>query len=251
MKLKAHALEIDRATGTLRLGIHGIVRSASERIRKRLRDAGAPFLANDNIAAFLEPGDLDALQAEVEEKVAAVLDSLVIDTENDHNSRETARRVAKMYLREVFAGRYEPVPPVTDFPNAKALDEIYTVGPITVRSACSHHMCPIEGDVWCGVVPSDRVIGLSKFARLANWIMARPQIQEEAVVQLADEIERRIKPRALAVVVKARHTCMSWRGVRERDTSMTTSVMRGLFRADAAARAEVMKLIEGQRYTCA
>ncbi len=222
----------------------------SERIRARLRAAGASFLANDNIAAFIEGGELEALQAEVEARVSDVLDALVIDTQNDHNTRETAKRVAKMYVREVFAGRYLPAPRVTDFPNAKKLDEVYTVGPIRVRSACSHHMCPIDGEAWCGVIPGDRVIGLSKFARLAEWVMARPQIQEESVVQLADEIEQRIRPLGLAVVIRATHTCMTWRGVRDDSTTMTTSVMRGVFRHDAAARAEFMKLIDGQRFAC-
>lgn len=225
--------------------------SVSEAIRARIRAAGAPFNGNDNIAAFIQPGELDALQAEVERKVADVLDALVIDQDNDHNTRDTARRVAKLYVREVFAGRYQTAPKVTDFPNAKALDEIYTVGPITIRSACSHHLCPVMGHVWFGVIPGERVIGLSKFARLADWIMSRPQIQEEAVVQLADELEARIAPQGLAVVMKAEHTCMSWRGVRDHETSMTTSVMRGLFRDRPEARAELMKLIEGQRFSCA
>jgi GTP cyclohydrolase I len=222
----------------------------SERIRLRIKRAGAPFLANDNISEFIAPGELDELQREIEKGLSSVLSSLVIDTENDHNTQETAKRVAKMYLREVFGGRYVKRPDVTDFPNAKNLDQLYTVGPITVRSACSHHMCPIQGHAWVGVIPSERVIGLSKFTRLAEWVMARPQIQEEAVVQLADLIESLIKPRGLAVVVKATHSCMTWRGVKDTGTTMTTSVMRGLLRNEPAARAEFMALIEGQRYTC-
>lgn len=222
----------------------------STKIKRRLERAGAAYLGNDSIADFIAPGELDLLQKEVEGKVADLLSSLVIDTANDHNSRETAKRVAKMYVREVYAGRYVARPDVTDFPNAKELDQLYTVGPITIRSACSHHMCPIQGQAWVGVIPSERVIGLSKFNRLADWIMARPQIQEEAVIQLADLIEDLIKPRGLAVIVKATHTCMTWRGVREHDSTMVTSVMRGLLRDEPAARAEFMALIEGQRYTC-
>lgn len=220
----------------------------SKRLRERLQAAGAPFLANDNISAFLEPGDLEALEAEVATKVRDLLDALVIDVENDHNTRDTARRMAKLYLREVFAGRYQAAPPVTDFPNAKELDEIYTVGPITVRSACSHHMCPIQGQAWCAVIPGSRVIGLSKFTRLANWVMARPQIQEEAVVQIADTLEELIKPRALAVIIRAEHSCMSWRGVRDNGTVMVTSVMRGLFRESGASRSELMALLKGQGF---
>lgn len=219
----------------------------SDRVRNRLRAEGHSFFANDSIAEHLLPGELDALQAEVEARVEDLLRAMVIDTDNDHNTHDTARRVAKMYLREVFAGRYASRPPVTDFPNVKHLDEIYLVGPITVRSACSHHMAPIMGQAWVGVIPGDRVIGLSKFNRIAEWVMARPQIQEEAVVQLADELEGLMAPRALGVIVKARHFCGCWRGVKD-DTLMTTSVMRGLFRENAQARAELLKLVDGSKF---
>ena len=176
-----------------------------------------------------------------------LLDALVIDVENDHNTIDTAKRVAKMYVQEVFKGRYLPQPKITDFPNVKDLDQIYTIGPITVRSACSHHLVPIIGHAWIGVIPSDRVIGISKFNRLTDWVMSRPQIQEESTVQLADEIETLIKPKALAVVVKAKHLCMSWRGVKD-NSSMSTSVMRGLFKDDNGARNEFLNIIKGQEY---
>ena len=136
------------------------------------------------------------------------------------------------------------MPKITDFPNAKQLNQIYTLGPITIRSACSHHMVPITGRAWIGILPSDRVIGISKFVRLTEWVMARPQIQEEATVQLADIIESMIKPQGLAVVVEATHNCMTWRGVRENDTKMTTSVMRGVFLDSSDARAEFFRLIK-------
>lgn len=215
-------------------------------IAERIRSAGGSFFANDNIAHHLEPGELEALERELVDTMGSVLRGLVIDTENDHNTQETAKRIAKMYVREVFRGRYQPMPSVTDFPNAKHLDEVYTIGPITVRSGCSHHMVPIMGKAWVGVLPSERVIGISKFIRLVEWIMARPQIQEEATVQVADLIERLINPKGLAIVVRAQHQCMTWRGVRETDTSMTTSVMRGVFLTNPAARSEFLKLIEGQ-----
>lgn len=224
----------------------GRVQDVSQQVRERLRAAGAPFKANDNISAFLCEGDLPAMQLEAERAVQALLAALVIDTEHDHNTAETARRVAKMYLQEVFAGRYLPPPRITDFPNVSGLDELYTVGPVAVRSACSHHMVPILGHAWVGVVPGERVIGLSKFSRLAEWIMARPQIQEEAVMQLADELETAMAPRGLAVVVKAQHLCCGWRGVRDNGQQMTTSVMRGAFREDGNARREFLSLIAGQ-----
>lgn len=222
--------------------------SPSDKIKQKLVAANARFFANDNIADFITPKEMAKLQKEVEKQVEELLRSLVIDTENDHNTQGTAKRVAKMFLHEVYKGRYHQPPVITDFPNAKNLDELYTVGPVAIRSACSHHLVPITGHAWIGVIPSDRVIGLSKFNRLTDWIMARPQIQEEATVQLADAIEELIKPKALAVVVKATHLCMTWRGVRETETSMTTSIMRGAFRDNDAARQEFFSIIKGQGF---
>ena len=218
----------------------------SERIRVRLQQAGHRFHANDNIAAFLEPGELDALIDEVEGKMKGVLESLVIDTSSDHNTQETARRVAKMYIGEVFRGRYQPAPPVTEFPNAERLNELMIVGPITVRSACSHHLCPIVGKLWVGVMPNEHsnLIGLSTYARLADWIMSRPQIQEEAITQMADLLMRKVSPDGLAVVMEADHFCMHWRGVKDGDTRMINSVMRGVFLKDAALRREFFSLIK-------
>ncbi len=217
----------------------------SIKIRQRLLAARKRFHANDNIADFIEPGELDQLLDEVEEKMKGVLSSLVIDTENDHNTDQTARRVAKMYLKEVFNGRYVSSPDITEFPNAGHLNELMIVGPITVRSACSHHFCPIIGQVWIGVLPNEHtnVVGLSKYARLAEWVMGRPQIQEEAVVQLADLIQQRTQPDGLAVVMEASHFCMSWRGVKDMDSKMINSVMRGSFLKDPNLRREFLSLI--------
>jgi len=219
---------------------------ASERIRARIEEAGLRFNANDNIADFLEEGDLDELRAEVEARMQSVLDALVIDTAHDHNSRETARRVAKMYVDEVFRGRYEAPPKVTSFPNVSELNELMIIGPLTVRSACSHHLCPIMGRLWIGVLPDadSDLIGLSKYARIADWVMSRPQIQEEAVVMLADELEQRIRPDGLAVVMEADHFCMHWRGVKDDQAAMTNSVMRGAFLRDATLRREFLSLMK-------
>lgn len=217
--------------------------STSDRIRERLLAAGAPFLANDNIADAINPHELPELEAEVADRVEDLLRALVIDVDNDHNTRGTAERVARMYLREVFRGRYQRPPAITDFPNAKQLDQVYSVGPITVRSACSHHLVPILGQCWIGVKPSERVIGLSKFNRLAEWVFSRPHIQEEAVMILADEIERLVNPKGLVVIVKAQHYCMKWRGVREPETNMVTSVVRGEFRDKPHMKAEFLQLI--------
>lgn len=217
----------------------------SVRIRERLLAARKRFHANDNIADFIEPGEIEALLDEVEQQMQGVLDSLVIDTQSDHNTGDTARRVAKMYLNEVFRGRYAKVPTITEFPNAEHLNELMIVGPITVRSACSHHFCPVIGKVWIGVMPNEHtnVIGLSKYARLAEWVMGRPQIQEEAVVQLADLIMDKTQPDGLAIVMEATHYCMAWRGVKDMDSKMINSVMRGVFLKDAALRREFLALI--------
>ncbi|MBG9388140.1 GTP cyclohydrolase I [Caenimonas aquaedulcis] len=220
----------------------------SVKIRERIQAARKRFHSNDNIAAFIEPGELEQLLDEVEAKMQGVLDSMVIDTRSDHNTSDTARRVAKMYLQEVFKGRYVKQPAITEFPNAEHLNELMIVGPITVRSACSHHFCPVIGKVWIGVMPNEHtnVIGLSKYARLAEWVMGRPQIQEEAVVQLADLIMEKTQPDGLAIVMEASHFCMAWRGVKDMDAKMINSVMRGAFLKDSALRREFLALIPGK-----
>ncbi len=217
----------------------------SVKIRERVTAAKKRFYANDNISDFIEPGELEKLLDEVEGKMKSVLASMVIDTEHDHNTGETARRVAKMYLTEVFRGRYVKPPTITEFPNVGHLNELMIVGPITVRSACSHHFCPVIGQVWIGVMPNEHtnVIGLSKYARLAEWVMGRPQIQEEAVLQLADLIQEKTQPDGLAIVMEASHFCMSWRGVKDMDSKMINSVMRGVFLKDPNLRREFLALI--------
>ncbi|MBU6501547.1 MAG: GTP cyclohydrolase I [Burkholderiaceae bacterium] len=217
----------------------------SVKIRERLVAARRRFHSNDNIADFIKPGELDQLLDEVEGKLKGVLESMVIDTDGDHNTHNTARRVAKMYLREVFNGRYVQAPSITEFPNVEHLNELMIVGPITVRSACSHHFCPVIGKIWIGVMPNEHtnVIGLSKYARLAEWIMGRPQIQEEAVVQLADLIQSTTQPDGLAIVMQASHYCMAWRGVKDLDSKMINSVMRGAFLKDPNLRREFLSLI--------
>ncbi len=219
--------------------------AVSETIRNRLRSAKKRFHANDNISSFIEPGEMEQLLEEVTAKVETVLRSLVIDIENDHNTRDSARRVAKMYLMEVFHGRYSPAPPVTEFPNVSSLNELMIVGPITVRSACSHHLCPIMGRLWMGIMPNQHsnLIGLSKYARLAEWIMTRPQIQEEAIIQLAELVMEIVRPDGLAIVLQADHFCMQWRGVKDMGSKMINSVMRGSFLKDAALRRELLSLI--------
>jgi len=217
----------------------------ADRIRERIIAARRRFHANDSIADFIEPGELDALQGEVQAKLQEVLDTLVIDTTGDHNTQDTARRVAKMFIREVFSGRYTPMPSVTEFPNISRLNELMIVGPVMVRSACSHHLCPIIGKLWVGVMPNEdsALIGLSKYARLVEWVMARPQIQEEAIVQLADLLQEKMRPDGLAVIMRADHFCMQWRGVKDMDSKMVNSVMRGSFLKNVDLRREFLSLL--------
>ena len=220
----------------------------SVKIRERINAARKRFNANDNIAEFIEPGELEKLLDEVEEKMQGVLDSMVIDTAGDHNTNNTARRVAKMYLGEVFRGRYVAQPPITEFPNAEHLNELMIVGPLTVRSACSHHFCPVIGKIWIGVMPNEHtnVIGLSKYARLVDWIMGRPQIQEEAVVQLADLIMEKTQPDGLAIVMEAGDCGRSGRGVGDMGSKRINAVRRGVFLKDSARRREFLSLIPGK-----
>lgn len=219
--------------------------STAETIRARIAVAGKRFHANDNIAEFIDSeAELQALEDEVAQRMRDLLETLVIDTDGDHNTRGTAQRVARMFVREVFKGRYQSMPAVTDFPNAERLNELMIVGPIRVRSACSHHLVPILGKLWIGVLPSQdsNLVGLSKYARLADWIMSRPQIQEEAMMQLADLIEGRLRPQGLAIVLEADHFCMHWRGVKD-ESHMVNSIMRGTFLTNPESRKEFLSLI--------
>ena len=215
----------------------------SDKIRDRVIADGSTYFSTDNISKYIEDGDIEDLIDEVASKFEGVLKSLIINVKWDHNTKDTARRVAKMYVNEVFSGRYRPMPPVTAFPNAQDYDQIYTVGPITVRGTCAHHFQAIVGKCWIGIKPSDQVIGLSKFNRLVDWICSRPSIQEEMTEQIADLIEKITKAEGIIVVLKAEHLCMTHRGVKEHESDMTTSVVRGVFREEPAMKSEFFSMI--------
>lgn len=197
--------------------------------------------ANSNIYHLITDSDLNYAQQSLEKKFSEILEILGIDAQ-DPNVKDTPKRIAKMYLQEVFNGKYSPMPSMTSFPNTKQVDELFTIGPIETRSCCSHHFVPFIGKVWIGIIPGDTLLGLSKYARLTDWVMARPQIQEEAVQMLADYLEDEIKPKGLAVVMQAQHFCMCWRGIKDPNCKMTCSVVRGLL-AKQEARAEFFNLI--------
>jgi GTP cyclohydrolase IA len=215
----------------------------SDVIRERVQTAGVRFHSNDNISEFIQPGELDQLVDEVQEAFSDVLSRLVIDTEHDHNTHDTARRVAKMFVKETFGGRYVPAPKVTSFPNL-GYKSLYTTGPITIRSTCAHHFQNIVGKCWVGILPEDEVIGLSKFNRIVHHIVERPQIQEEMTTQIAEELKKYAKTEHVAVVVKAEHHCMTARGVREHESDMTTAIMLGAFQSDPSLKSEFYEILK-------
>jgi GTP cyclohydrolase I len=219
----------------------------SDELRKRMTTIRHKHFANDTIFAYLDPGDVKLIECEVAEAFQDVLKALVINTDDDHNTKDTAHRVAKMFVHEIFRGRYYPPPEVTSFPNAKEYDQIYVSGPISINSTCAHHFQPITGQAYVGVFPGKRVVGLSKFNRIVDWIASRPQIQEEMTEQIADMVEKETEAQGVAVVIKAEHFCMTARGVKEHESEMMTSVVRGMFRDEPATKAEFFSLLSNMK----
>ena len=215
----------------------------SQEIRQRLIDQGRSFNCNDNISDVIQDGEMDQIMQEVTDSFQQVLDSLVIDTVKDHNTQETARRVAKMFCQEIFSGRFDSKPRVTAFPNVTSYDQLYVTGPITIRSTCAHHFASIVGKCYVGVFPGKNVIGLSKFNRLVDWLASRPTIHEELTVQIADLIEQETQAEGIAVMLQAEHHCMTMRGVKEHESAMTTSIMRGCFRDDPHLKQEFFNVV--------
>ena len=216
----------------------------SERIKSVMKES---YLANDTIYNHIGEGDIDRLIDEVTDAFQGVLDALVIDTVNDHNTQDTAKSVAKMFINEIFRGRYYPPPAITAFPNAKQYDQIYMSGPMTINSTCAHHFQAISGKAFVGIFPGKKVIGLSKFNRMVDWVASRPQIQEEMTEQIADMIEKETEANGVAVIIKAEHFCMTARGVKEHESDMLTSVVRGRFREDSVMRAEFFSLLSNMK----
>jgi len=219
----------------------------SDELRKRMSTIKHKHFANDTIYAYLDPGDVKLIECEVAEAFEDVLKALVINTTDDHNTKDTAHRVAKMFVNEIFRGRYYPPPEVTAFPNAKEYDQLYISGPMSINSTCAHHFQPITGQAFVGIFPGRKVIGLSKFNRVVDWISSRPQIQEEMTEQIADEIEKQTEAKGVAVVIKAEHFCMTARGVKEHESEMLTSVVRGDFLKIEHLKAEFFSLLNNMK----
>lgn len=215
-----------------------------EKIYEKLKNNNVGFLANNNISEHLNEKEKQQLLIEIENIIKELLKALLIDYENDHNSKDTPKRLAKMYFNELFCGRYEPKPKITSFPNVANYDELYITGPISVKSMCSHHWMPIYGYCCIGVFPGKNVMGLSKFNRIVDWIARRPQIQEEMTIQIADQVENITNAKGVAVIISSTHMCVTHRGCKEHNNNMITSVMRGKFRTDNNLKNEFLMLIK-------
>lgn len=216
--------------------------SISETILNRLKANNIPFFANDNISQYINPDEVFELQKEVTEKVDSLLRSLLINIDEDHNTKGTAKRISKMFMHETISGRFAPPPKVTTFPNAKNLDEL-VITKCEVKSLCSHHFQNIIGSAYIGILYDDKVMGLSKFHRIVSYFSKRPQIQEELIIQIADYIEEIINPKGLGIILRADHFCVKCRGV-EQDSFMTTSVMRGEMMNNHSLKTEFLDLIK-------
>ena len=203
----------------------------SDIIKARIEDAGVRYWANDNISEFISEDEKWELIDELEDKFRGVLSSLLIDQETDPNSHGTARRLAKMYVNETMAGRYDPQPPITAFPNDDA-DTRYG-GMILVRSElrsmCSHHHQPVTGVAYIGLIPGVKMIGLSKYTRIAQHTARRGTLQEELTQEIANEIQKHTGAKDLAVYIQGTHGCCENRGVMAHSSLTQTCELRGQF----------------------
>jgi GTP cyclohydrolase I len=219
----------------------------SEVIKDRLEQDGVRYFACDNISEYVSWSDREALVQELEFKFQGVLDSLVIDTKNDSNSKDTAKRLAKMYVWELMAGRFDVRPKVTAFPNeGSGRFEGMLVIRAEITSMCSHHHQPVRGVAYIGIIPTGEVIGLSKYARIAQWCARRGQLQEELVNQIAREIMKSTDTENVAVYIQATHGCMENRGVEAHSSLTQTCVVHGLFHNDSV-KAEFYNNVKMQR----
>lgn len=216
----------------------------SERIRERLEAAGKPYYSNSNISQFIdiEKGEMDELIQEATAAFANVLDVLVIDQKNDPNAIGTAKRLAKMYINELMEGRYYSAPDITAFPNQHTGKDTGFNGMLVVRSEiksmCSHHHQIVDGVAYIGIIPKEKVIGLSKYTRLAQHLARRGTLQEELAEDIAQGIIEATGSADVAVFVEARHGCCSNRGIMAKDSMTNTTVLHGEFMSDPTVRKE-------------
>ena len=223
-----------------------------EEVTRRIKDAKKRYWAGDNISEFIHEDEKEKLIDEAAEKFEGVLDSLLIDRETDPNSQGTARRLAKMYYNELMRGRYDPIPHATAFPNEG--ENAYT-GMLVVRSelksVCSHHHQPVTGVAYIGIIPNGKVIGLSKYTRIAQWCARRGTLQEELCNDIAREIEKATNAKNLGVYIQATHGCCENRGISAHSSLTQTTVLRGSFKDDPGTKKEFMDNIKlQQEFAC-
>lgn len=203
----------------------------SEVIKGRIKAANASFFSNDNISEFIHPGEKEKLIDELTEKFEGVLESLVIDIENDPNSADTGRRLAKMYVKELFEGRYTSTPNATAFPNeGDAKYEGMLVVRSELKSVCSHHHQPVTGTAYIGIIPGKKVIGLSKYTRIAQWHARRGTLQEELCQRIQKSIADITETPNVAVYIVASHGCCENRGIMAKNSKTQTTVLGGDFK---------------------
>ena len=224
----------------------------SEEIKTRLKEAGIRSWAGDNISDVLVDGDKEALIEEATVAFESVLDSLVIDRHNDPNSMGTGKRLAKMYINELMAGRYDPMPAATAFPND---GEDRYEGMLVVRSEltsmCSHHHQIVKGVAYIGIIAADKLIGLSKYTRIAQWCAERGTLQEELANDITREIQKATGAEHLGVYVQATHGCVENRGIKAHSSLTQTTVLKGAFKDDAGTKKEFMDNIKlQQEFAC-
>ena len=205
----------------------------SDLIKQRLKDQNIRHWAGDNISSVLEDGDKQKLIDEATTSFEDVLDSLVIDRDNDPNSHGTAKRLAKMYFNELMSGRYDPAPSATAFPNDSAERyEGMLVVRSELRSMCSHHHQPVAGVAYIGIIASNKLIGLSKYTRIAQWCARRGTLQEELATDIAREIMKATESENVGVYIQATHGCCENRGIMAHSSLTQTTVLKGSFHND-------------------
>lgn len=223
-------------------------RPISEVVRERIKKDGARYWAGDNISKYITEDEHRLLIDELTEKFEGVLDSLVIDRYEDPNSKGTARRLAKMYVKELMSGRYDPLPDATAFPNDG--DEPYG-GMLVVRSElksmCSHHHQPVTGVAYIGIIAAHKLIGLSKYTRIAQWCARRGTLQEELCNDIANQISKATDSKNVAVYIQATHGCCENRGIMAHSSLTQTTVLRGAFKDDPATKEEFFDNIKLQQ----
>jgi len=222
--------------------------SKAKQIKQKLEDAGIRYWAGDNISEVLQKGDKEELIEELTGKFESVLDSLLIDRHTDPNSMDTGRRLAKMYVNELMAGRYDPAPNATAFPNdpKDGYDGMLVVRS-ELTSVCSHHHQPVKGVAYIGIIAADKLIGLSKYTRIAQWCARRGTLQEELAMDIVREIKAATNSKDVACYIQATHGCCENRGIMAHSSLTQTTVLEGVFKTDPGVKKEFFDNIKLQQ----